>query len=102
MATAISSYTTVFRYCQQLPDSPAPSPGLSSTVLKWCRGHFLPPGKPASGRQLIADAGQSPLRLGGSQVFTLRSIPKHPQSGPQRRQCNRRGPARNPDSGGGR
>ena len=81
-------------------DSPASSPGLSFTVREWCRGHSPPLGKPDSGRQLIADAGRIPIWLQGSQVFTIRAIPKHPQSGPQRRQCNRRDPARNPGSGG--
>ena len=46
MATAIPSYTTAPRHCQQLADSPAPSPGPSSTVREWSPGHFPPPGKP--------------------------------------------------------
>ena len=46
MATAIPSYTTTSRHCQQLADSPAPSPGPSSTVREWSLGHFPPPGKP--------------------------------------------------------
>ena len=50
MATAIPSYTTASRHCQQLADSladsPAPSPGPSSTVREWSLGHFPPPGKP--------------------------------------------------------
>ena len=50
MATAIPSYTTASRHCQQLADSladfPAPSPGPSSTVREWSPGHIPPPGKP--------------------------------------------------------
>ena len=46
MATAIPSYTTTSRHCQQLADSSAPSPGPSSTVREWSLGHFPPPGKP--------------------------------------------------------
>ena len=74
MATATSSYTTASRYCQPLTDSPAPSPGPSSTVRAWCRGHSHPPGNPDSGRRFIVDAGQVLVEFQVNHLFILRAI----------------------------
>ena len=67
MATATSSYTTASRYCQQLTDSPAPSPGLPSTVRARCSGHSQPPSKPDTVGPLLGE-------LQGSHLFTLRAV----------------------------
>ena len=75
MATSVPSYTTASRYCQPVSDSPAPSPGPSSTVRAWCRGHSPPPGKPDSVRQLVAGVGKLLGEASGRPVL-------HPQVHP--------------------
>ena len=49
-----------FPHCQQLADSPAPSPGPSSTVREWSLGHFPPPGKPKRWGRPIGITGLRP------------------------------------------
>ena len=80
MATSVPSYTTASRHCQQLADSPAPSPGPSSTVRDWCPGHCPLLGKPDSGRQLLAGVGKLLGEFQVSQLFPLRAIRRYARS----------------------
>ena len=80
MATSVPSYTTASRHCQQLADSPAPSPGPSSAFRDWCPGHSPLLGKPDSGRQLLADAGKLLGEFQVSQLFPLRAIRRYARS----------------------
>ena len=85
MATAIPSYTTASRHCQQLADSPAPSPGPSSTVREWSLGHFPSPGKPKRwGRPLGIDGLRTRCPSCGhhAEGFAQAVAGRHSSSGP--------------------